>query len=145
MTVRIPITVQIQTPSAGESLTEQQLVATVVFMKAVEIKMLNSRLSEYVRLAAAGESILVTERGRVVAEIGPPRETRNPVSPDAMLAEAVCQGWLTPPTLQTSEPPPKPEPVVSLRRLLSALDDDRGDRGSTSMPPKHTAGGSSRR
>ena len=32
-------------------------------MKSVAIKMLNNRLSEYVRLAAAGETILVTDRG----------------------------------------------------------------------------------
>ena len=97
-------------------------------MRAVGIKVLNSRLSEYVRLAAAGESILVTERDRVVAEIGPPRETRSPVLADAMLAEAVRQGWLTPPALRASGPPPTPEPVTTLRELLSALDDDRSDR-----------------
>lgn len=97
-------------------------------MRAVGIKVLNSRLSEYVRLAAAGESILVTERDRVVAEIGPPRETRSPVLADAMLAEAVRQGWLTPPALSQSGSPPTPEPVTTLRELLSALDDDRSDR-----------------
>lgn len=97
-------------------------------MRTVGIKVLNSRLSEYVRLAAAGESILVTERDRVVAEIGPPRETRSPVLADAMLANAVRQGWITPPTLPESGPPPKPEPVMSLSELLSDLDDDRSDR-----------------
>lgn len=97
-------------------------------MRAVGIKVLNSRLSEYVRLAAAGESILVTERDRVVAEIVPPRETRSPVLADAMLAEAVRQGWLTPPALSQSGPPPTPEAVTTLRELLSALDDDRSDR-----------------
>lgn len=97
-------------------------------MRAVGIKVLNSRLSEYVRLAAAGELILVTERDRVVAEIGPPRERRSPVLADAMLAEAVRQGWLTPPALRESGPPPTPEPVTTLRELLSALDDDRSDR-----------------
>lgn len=41
--------------------------------------MLNSRLSEYIRLAASGETVLVTDRDRVVAEIGPPRPTRSPI------------------------------------------------------------------
>ena len=97
-------------------------------MRAVGIKVLNSRLSEFVRLAAAGESILITDRDRVVAEIGPPRETRSPILADAMLADAVRQGWLTPPTLRESGPPPTPEPIMSLRELLSDLDDDRSDR-----------------
>ena len=90
--------------------------------------MLNSRLSEYVRLAAAGETILVTDRDHVVAEIGPPRETRNPVLADAMLADAVRNGWLTPPALPLSEIPERPAPVMPLRELLSELDSDRRDR-----------------
>ena len=65
-------------------------------MRSVGIKALNSRLSEYVRLAAGGETVLVTDRDQVVAEIGPPRETRSPVLADAMLADAVRKGWLTP-------------------------------------------------
>ena len=52
-------------------------------MRSVGIKALNSRLSEYVRLAASGETILVTDRDRVVAELGPLRETRSPVFADA--------------------------------------------------------------
>ena len=47
-------------------------------MKSVGIKVLNSKLSEYVRLAASGETVLVTDRDQVVAELGPPRETRSP-------------------------------------------------------------------
>lgn len=40
-------------------------------MKTLGIKALNSRLGEYVCMAAAGETILVTDRERVVAEMGP--------------------------------------------------------------------------
>ena len=38
-------------------------------MKVVGIKQLKARLSEYVRLAKAGETVLVTERDEVVAEL----------------------------------------------------------------------------
>jgi prevent-host-death family protein len=38
-------------------------------MKVVGVKELKARLSEYLRLAKAGESILVTERNEVVAEL----------------------------------------------------------------------------
>ncbi len=82
------------------------------------IKVLNNRLSEYVRLAASGETVLVTDRDRVVAEIGPPRKTRSPILADALLAEAVRKGWLTPPVL-VSEELPTAESVAPLRDLLA--------------------------
>lgn len=97
-------------------------------MKAVGIKTLSSRLSEYVRLAASGETVLVTDRDRVVAEIASPRAGRSPVLADAMLAEAVRSGWLTPPALPQAGPPPAAQPVLPLSELLSELDEDRSDR-----------------
>lgn len=42
-------------------------------MKAVGIKQLKAHLSEYIRLAKAGETVLVTEREEVVAELRPAR------------------------------------------------------------------------
>ena len=45
-------------------------------MRAVGIKILKNKLSEYVRLAASGESVLVTDRDRVVAQLGPPPPQR---------------------------------------------------------------------
>jgi antitoxin (DNA-binding transcriptional repressor) of toxin-antitoxin stability system len=68
-------------------------------IRAVGIKVLKNKLSEYVRLAEHGETILVTDRDRVVAEIVPPETSRSPVLADALLAEAVRQGWITPPAL----------------------------------------------
>ncbi len=97
-------------------------------MRSVGIKALNSRLSEYVRLAASGETILVTDRGRPVAELGPLRETRSPVLADAFLADAVRSGMLTPPALAASGPPPKPAPVATLDEILADLDESRRDR-----------------
>ena len=97
-------------------------------MRSIGIKILNSRLSEYVRLAASGETILVTDRNRVVAEIGPPRATRSPVLADAILAETVRKGWLTPPVLPTTAAPKKAESVAPLRELLAELEGDRSER-----------------
>ncbi len=97
-------------------------------MRSVGIKALNSRLSEYVRLAASGETVLVTDRDRVVAEIGPPRETRSPVLADAVLAEAVRRGWLTPPALPARGPPPRGTPVARVSEILGELDEDRSER-----------------
>ena len=97
-------------------------------MRSIGIRALNSRLSEYVRLAAGGETVLVTDRGRVVAEIGPPRETRSPILADAMLADAVRKGWLTPALYPGSEPPRGGPPEVVLSVLLGELEGDRSDR-----------------
>ena len=47
-------------------------------VKVVGIKQLKARLSEYVRLAKAGETVLVTERDEIVAELGP-SSRRTPV------------------------------------------------------------------
>jgi prevent-host-death family protein len=96
-------------------------------MKAVGLKVLKNKLSEYVRMAERGETVLVTDRDRVVAEIVPPEKTRSPVLADALLAEAVRQGWITPPALSSPTPPPR-NPVMSFRDLKRQLTDDRSDR-----------------
>ncbi len=98
------------------------------WMRSVGIKALNNRLSEYVRLAASGETILVTDRDRVVAELGPLRESRSPVLADAFLAEAVRSGVLAPPVLTGLGPPPRPASVASLDEVLAELDESRRDR-----------------
>ena len=46
-------------------------------MRSVGVKVLKNKLSEYIRLAASGETVLVTDRDRVVAELVPPREGRR--------------------------------------------------------------------
>jgi len=40
-------------------------------MKAVGVKILKARLSEYLRLVKTGETVLVTERDEVIAELRP--------------------------------------------------------------------------
>ncbi len=98
-----------------------------VIMRAVGLKELKNKLSEYVRLVASGETVLVTDRDRVVAEMVPPREGRSPLLADAQLAEAVRRGWITPPVLPPGSPPPR-KPVMSLRALLHEVARDREDR-----------------
>ena len=95
-------------------------------MRSVGLKILKNRLSEYVRLAASGETVLVTDRDRVVAELVPPERNRSPVLADALLAEAVRQGWVTPPALAAAGPPPR-KPVMLFRDLLHELERDRSE------------------
>lgn len=49
-------------------------------MKAVGVKQLKARLSEYVRLVRAGATILVTDRDEVVAELRPARRQARPAA-----------------------------------------------------------------
>lgn len=96
-------------------------------MRAVGLKMLKNKLSEYVRLAASGETVLVTDRDRVVAEIVPPQAGRGASLGDAMLSDAVRRGWVTPPTLVAAGAPPR-KSVMKFRDLMAELDQDRDDR-----------------
>ena len=97
-------------------------------MRSVGIKILKNRLSEYVRLAASGEVVLVTDRDRVVAEIAPPRQSRSPELADAFLADAVRKGWVRPPVLPAGELPSGPRRLAPLSEILRELERDRSDR-----------------
>jgi 2-iminobutanoate/2-iminopropanoate deaminase len=96
-------------------------------MKVVGLKVLKNRLAEYVRLAASGETVLVTDRDRVVAELVPPAAGRSPWLADALLAEAVREGYVIAPLMVAEGPPPR-MPIAPLKQLLGELDQDRQDR-----------------
>ena len=96
-------------------------------MRSVGLKALKNKLSEYVRLAAGGETVLVTDRDRVVAEIGPPHPTRSVMLSDALLLDAFRQGWIMPP-VSVGRGPPERKPVMTIKELLGDLECDRADR-----------------
>jgi prevent-host-death family protein len=60
-------------------------------MRTVWLKTLKNKLSEYVSFVAAGETIIVTGRNRVVAEIVPPRTGLTPFQ-----QQGVREGWQRP-------------------------------------------------
>jgi antitoxin (DNA-binding transcriptional repressor) of toxin-antitoxin stability system len=95
-------------------------------MRAVGLKILKNKLAEYVRLAAGGETVLVTDRDRVVAELSPPREGRATALMDAQLADLVRRGIITPPTNAHGVPPSRP--VAPTEQLLAELRLDRDGR-----------------
>ena len=96
-------------------------------MRAVGLKVLKKKLSEYVRLAQGGETILVTNKDRVVAELVPPSPGRAPVVADALLAELIRQGHLTPARRPLTGPPSR-APVMTFDELMRGLEVDRADR-----------------
>ena len=58
-------------------------------MKSVGVRDLKNRLSEYLRRVRLGESVLVTDRGEVVAELLPPGQGQtDPSVPAGLLALA---------------------------------------------------------
>lgn len=100
-------------------------------MKSVGIRQLKARLSEYVRLARRGETILVSDRDEVVAELGPARH--QPLAPDslgALLDRLARQGQITrairsKPGRRSWAPRPLGLPSESVDRLLDELREDR--------------------
>ncbi len=95
-------------------------------MRTVGLKVLKNKLSEYVRIVASGETVLVTDRDRVVAELRPP-QGRGPLTSDALLAEAMRRGWLAAPLVVREGPPPR-APVVTFDKLMGELHGDRDER-----------------
>lgn len=56
-------------------------------MTKVGLRELKNSLGAYIRRVRAGETVLITDRGEVVAELSPPSQPENPV-----LAEMVRKG-----------------------------------------------------
>ncbi len=98
-------------------------------MQTIGIRELKSRLSEVVRAVKAGEHVLVTDRGTVVAELVPPgRPTRDPSLPSglARLVErgVARQGAANDPSLYENLPRLRRKPASAAR----LLDEARGER-----------------
>jgi antitoxin (DNA-binding transcriptional repressor) of toxin-antitoxin stability system len=97
-------------------------------MRTVGLKVLKNKLSEYVRLAASGETVLIADRDKVVAELSPPRPGRGGEVSDAVLAELVRRGVMTPALLPPGPRPRTPPGSAKLAEILAELDADRGER-----------------
>src|SRR5579875_1170940 len=100
-------------------------------MRTVGLKVLKNKLSEYVRLAAAGETVVITDRGRVVAELVPPQPhipagEGRPLS--AFELRGLREGWLRPATICHCSPPArKPVPRYTLEQLPPDFERGRED------------------
>jgi len=93
-------------------------------MRTVGLKVLKNKLSEYVRAAASGETVVITDRGRPVAELVAPRQPE----PETWRERGIREGWLRP-AVRGPDWPPKPVPIegYTLEQLLADLDEDRKD------------------
>lgn len=82
----------------------------------VGIRELKAHLSEYVGKAAAGERIVVTDRGKPVAQL-------SALDDLSTLERGIEEGWITPARRSGLEPI---VPYKSARSTADVLDEDRG-------------------
>jgi antitoxin (DNA-binding transcriptional repressor) of toxin-antitoxin stability system len=99
-------------------------------MRKVGVKALKNELSKHLRAVAAGETILVTDRSRVIAELRPPPPTDEGGDEAAReWARMIHEGIVTPAKRNHTDPmPPRLPPLISLDELIREIDADREDR-----------------
>ena len=97
-------------------------------MKTVGVRELKNRLSEYIRHVRAGESVMVTDRGDVVAELTPPGHGATDASVPPGLLALAKRGLATLGAPADAAPYPT---IPRTRRRHTAsqlLDEERGSR-----------------
>jgi prevent-host-death family protein len=103
----------------------------IAFMRAVGIREVKNRLSEFLRLVREGESVLITDHGKVVAQILPPPAYLGAAqeSEQEALARLARTGRLRPgagtPVSAQAPPLPPPATPVDLEMILAETRHDR--------------------
>ena len=98
-------------------------------MKTVGIRELKNRLSEYIRRVRAGESVLVTDRGEVVAELTAPGHAITDSSVPRGLTALAKRGLVTLGTPgDAAVYPALPRRSRRRRSAAQLLDEERGVR-----------------
>ena len=82
----------------------------------VGIRELKAHLSEYVRMAAAGDDVLVTDRGKPVARL-------VSLGGTSMVDRGIAEGWITPPSRAALMPAIRYKASLS---TAAVMDEDRG-------------------
>lgn len=92
----------------------------------IGIRELKAKLSECVRRAREGERIIVTDRGRPVAQLTPLDDST--LADLARIEQGVAEGWITPAKrrggFERFDPPLLTADAPSIQEML---DEDRGD------------------
>jgi antitoxin (DNA-binding transcriptional repressor) of toxin-antitoxin stability system len=95
-------------------------------VKAVAVRELKNRLSQYLREVAAGQVVLVTDRGRVVAELRRPTADLAPGALAPELGLAAIDSLL--PGLPQDKRAYRKTKVRIRRSTQQILDEERADR-----------------
>ena len=96
-------------------------------MRVVGIRELKSRLSEYLRLVGGGEVVLVTNRGRVIAELRQPEASRAITSYPRLL-EYAHLGRIQLGAGNRADLYPQFEPLLQEKEIEGLLNEERGER-----------------
>ena len=97
-------------------------------MKAVGLRELKNRLSEYIRQVRSGEGLLVTDRGEVVAELIPPGQAAADDATPPGLVPLARKGLLTLGAGNDSRLYPVLPRLLREHRTAQLLDEERGSR-----------------
>jgi prevent-host-death family protein len=97
-------------------------------MKTVGLRELKNRLAEYVREVRAGEGVLVTDRGQVVAELVPPGPATAGSGLPAGLVALAKSGQLTLGAENDAAVYPKLSRLLKRHRVAELIDAERGVR-----------------
>ena len=87
---------------------------------------LKNRLSAHVRELRSGETVLVTDRGEVVAELLPPGQSGHSPEVPSVLVALARNGQLTLGAPNQAELYPKLSPLLPEGRAQQLLDQERG-------------------
>ena len=91
--------------------------------RSVGTRELKNRLSYYLKLVRAGASLVVTDRGTPVAEIGPPPRAAGNFGP--LWHAAAAKSWLRLPTKKGKFARTRPVRLKGRARLSDAVLEDR--------------------
>ena len=98
-----------------------------MWVRAVGIRELKNKLSEYLRLVRAGEALLVTDRGEVIAEVRPPGRSADDELPPA-LRELTRGGLVRTGGANRADLYPRLGPCAPDGAAARLLDAERGER-----------------
>lgn len=97
-------------------------------MRCVGLRELKDHLAEYVRDVRAGEAVLVTDRGTVVAELIPPGHFAADAGTPAALVALAIAGQSTLGMANVPEAYPKLPRLLKRGRVSQLLQEERGLR-----------------
>lgn len=86
----------------------------------VGIRELKARLSEFIALVSAGETVTVTDRGK-------PRAMLVPIAGEDRVTQGVQEGWITRRSARKPGAARMHDPVAGTPRSEEVIAEDRGD------------------
>jgi antitoxin (DNA-binding transcriptional repressor) of toxin-antitoxin stability system len=102
----------------------------ITVMRAVGVREVKNKLSEYLRIVAGGETVLVTDHGRVIAQLAPPPAHTPPaLSEDEALERLAAAGRVRLPRRKVPSPESGPVGGVPAGIDLARILDDVRARG----------------